>query len=137
MAYPQEVVIAEKFQAMVDLGADNTRMKDYFDVDFLSRRHGFHAADLARAMEATFRRRRTPVPTSTPPALSDAFAEDPTKGAQWAAFTRRLRSAADETTSLLDVVGRIRRFLMPVAEALAAGRTPRGDWSPGGPWKET
>ncbi len=32
MAYSREVVIAEKFHAMVDLGMDNSRMKDYFDI---------------------------------------------------------------------------------------------------------
>jgi hypothetical protein len=39
MAYPPEVVIAEKFQVMVDLGMDNSRMKDYFDIDVLGRLH--------------------------------------------------------------------------------------------------
>jgi hypothetical protein len=36
-AYPREAVIAEKFQAMVDLGIGNSRMKDFFDIWFLSR----------------------------------------------------------------------------------------------------
>ena len=31
-AYPPALVIAEKFQAMVALGAINSRMKDYFDI---------------------------------------------------------------------------------------------------------
>jgi hypothetical protein len=138
MAYPREVVIAEKFHTMVDLGMENTRMKDYFDIDILGRRQAFQGVDLARALEATFRRRRTPLPGSIPPGLSDGFAEDPTKRAQWSAFVRRLRLEEDEArSSLLEVVVRIRRFLMPITEALAAGRSSNGAWPAGGPWMET
>lgn len=36
-AYPPEVVIAEKFEAMVTLGAANSRMKDFFDIWMLLR----------------------------------------------------------------------------------------------------
>jgi hypothetical protein len=135
MAYPREVVIAEKFQAMVNLGMDNSRMKDYFDIDLLGRRHTFHGLGLARALAATFRRRHTSLPASLPPALSDGFAEDPRKRAQWSAFVRRLRLDADEVTSSLpEVVMRIRRFLLPVVEALVAGQVWNRDWPAGGPW---
>lgn len=137
MAYPQEVVIAEKFQAMVDLGMDNSRMKDYFDIDVLGRLHAFQGTRLARALEATFRRRQTPLPSSPPPGLSDGFAEDPMKRAQWSAFVRRLGLDADgATSSLLEVVVRVRRFLLPVVEALAAGQEWRRNWPVGGPWLE-
>jgi hypothetical protein len=135
LAYPREVVIAEKFQAMVDLGAANSRMKDYFDVDALSRRHPFEGSELARALEATFRRRRTSLPTSVPAGLSDAFAADPARRAQWAAFVSRLRLERDPATaSLAEVVARIRGFLLPVSGALAAARPWTGTWQPGGPW---
>jgi hypothetical protein len=112
-------------------------MKDCFDLDVLTRRHGFHGAALARALEATFRRRRTPLPSSTPPGLSDAFGEDAAKRAQWSAFTKRLRVQAngEGTPSLLDVVVRIRGFVMPVAEALALGRPWSAEWPAGGPWQ--
>jgi hypothetical protein len=137
MAYPREVVIAEKFQAMVDLGADNSRMKDYFDIDVLGRRQAFEGARLARALEATFRRRGTPLPASIPPGLSDGFAEDPAKRAQWSAFAKRLRLDQDEATaSLREVVERIRRLLLPVVTALVGGRDWNRSWPAGGPWLE-
>jgi hypothetical protein len=136
MAYPREVVIAEKFQAMVDLGADNSRMKDYFDIDILARRHAFRGTDLAQALEATFRRRRTPLPATIPPGLSDAFGLDLAKRAQWSAFVGRLRLRDEATASLLEVILRIRRFLLPVVEALVAGRTWIRGWPADGPWKE-
>jgi hypothetical protein len=37
LIYPQETVVAEKFEAMVKLGIANTRMKDFYDLEVLSR----------------------------------------------------------------------------------------------------
>jgi hypothetical protein len=34
--YPRETVVAEKFEAMVQLGMTNSRMKDYYDLWFMS-----------------------------------------------------------------------------------------------------
>ena len=46
-------VIAEKYDAMVDRGAFNTRMKDYFDLATLARRQAFSGHELTRAISAT------------------------------------------------------------------------------------
>ena len=35
--YARETVVAEKFQAMVDLGMANSRMKDYYDLWIISK----------------------------------------------------------------------------------------------------
>lgn len=43
-AYAKETVVAEKVHAMVDLGMANTRMKDFFDLWFLSREFEFEGA---------------------------------------------------------------------------------------------
>ncbi|MCK5653139.1 MAG: nucleotidyl transferase AbiEii/AbiGii toxin family protein, partial [Gemmatimonadetes bacterium] len=56
-AYPPEVVVAEKLQAMVRLGAENTRMKDFFDIFALSETHDFRGDRLTSAVQATFGRR--------------------------------------------------------------------------------
>jgi hypothetical protein len=61
-AYPPETVIAEKLDAMVQLGMANSRMKDFFDIVFLSRTFDFDGDLLARAIRATFERRRTALP---------------------------------------------------------------------------
>jgi hypothetical protein len=136
MVYPREVVIAEKFQAMVDLGVDNSRMKDYFDIEVLARRHAFGGSNLARALDATFRRRGTALPRGVPPGLSGEFANDTAKRAQWTAFTKKLRLGANESISLEEAVTRIGRFLLPVTEALLTGKTWSRDWPAGGPWVE-
>ena len=57
--YPKETVVAEKFEAMVSLGIANSRMKDFYDLYVLSERFDFDGDLLARAIAATFARRRT------------------------------------------------------------------------------
>jgi len=86
--YPVYTVVAEKFETMAELGTANTRMRDFHDVWFLTRRFQLDGPTLRRAIEATFTRRQTPLPVWPDP-LSDAFANDADKQTQWAAFIRR------------------------------------------------
>lgn len=89
-AYARETVIAEKFQAIVALGRANTRFKDFYDLWLLSHTHTFDDDRLARAIQATFERRGTEIPVELPDALTPAFANDPLKRQQWAAFVEDL-----------------------------------------------
>ena len=133
--YSRESAIAEKVQIMVRLGEINSRMKDFFDVWLLATRFNFEGATLMQAIQATFRQRRTAVPES-PVALSDAFARNPEKQAQWEAFLRRYR-LSEETgipTTLHETVQVIASFLRPVLQALVEERDFDRRWSPGGPW---
>jgi hypothetical protein len=118
-AYARETVIAEKFQAMVMLGRANSRMKDYYDIWILSRDHKFADDRLARAIAATFARRRTEIPVEPPDALSVAFAADPLKLRQWDAFAVDITIQPD---SLARVIEDLAAFLMPhAAEARKIG----------------
>jgi len=54
--YPRETVVAEKLEAMVQLGIANTRMKDFFDLDFLGRSFEFDGPVLTHAIRETFKR---------------------------------------------------------------------------------
>jgi hypothetical protein len=58
-AYPKETVIAEKLEAMVSLGEANSRMKDFYDIHFLSLHYAFDGDILRQAIAATFAVRRT------------------------------------------------------------------------------
>ncbi len=127
-AYRPEQVIAEKFHAMVDLGLLNTRMKDYFDIYILAGERAFEAADLRRAIEGTFQRRKAAIPGVVPIGLDDAFAADVSKQRQWTAFCQRIGA---ETVGLEDVLSRIRPFLLEPLEQ-KPGATWR--WAPNGPW---
>jgi len=109
-AYAPETVIAEKFQAMVVLGQANSRMKDFYDIWVLSRTFTFDPARLSSAIQATFKRRSTVLPTDPPLGLTAAFATDPQKQIQWRAFCRDI---GQEPGSLTEVVSELRAFLMP------------------------
>jgi Nucleotidyl transferase AbiEii toxin, Type IV TA system len=111
-AYPRETVIAEKFQAMMALGRANSRMKDLYDIWLLSRAYDFNGDALARAIAATFARRKTPVPTDSPFALTRAFAEDRAKQQQWASFVESIGAALPP---LADIIDDLAAFLMPHA----------------------
>jgi hypothetical protein len=115
-AYARETVVAEKLQAMVVLGRANSRMKDFYDIWLLMGTHDLAPERLARAIAATFARRRTPIPSEVPDALSPEFALDEANRRQWAAFVENL---AVEPGSLEDVVRDLREFLLPVIDAAA------------------
>jgi len=88
-AYSKYTVVAEKFQALCALGMANSRMKDYFDLWMLLRNGELDDAELVRAIQATFSRRRIALPEGVPAGLSDAFAADAGKLTQWRAFVAK------------------------------------------------
>lgn len=110
--YTPESVIAEKLEAIVSLGQANSRMKDFHDVWVLLREFTQEDAAIARAIQATFERRGTTIPSDVPLGLTEEFARDPARQKQWAAFLRR--SGLDETPSLLAVVDILRERLLPL-----------------------
>ncbi len=132
-AYPREAVVAEKLQALVELGIANTRMKDFYDLWMLARRFDFEGERLARAIAATFERRRTPIPVEAPLALTSEFHTDAAKQTQWRAFLRK--GSVTETPELAPVVELIAGFIMPPAVAARAGNLFASRWQRGGPWK--
>lgn len=132
-AYPIYTVIAEKFHAMVVLGMQNSRMKDFYDLWAMSRRFEFDGLVLSDALSATFARRETPLPEGIPVALSAEFSDSPAKGTQWKAFTRKNHLTGTEL-ALGDVLTAIQGFIMPVVGALRQGGKFAGVWTPGGPW---
>lgn len=98
-------MVAEKFHAICLLGLANSRMKDYFDFWILLRENELDPSELKRAIEATFARRKIAMPTATPVGLSDAFAVDASKQAQWRGFLRKNRL---DDLALADVVNMLR-----------------------------
>ena len=114
--YPRASVVAEKLEAIVSLGMINTRMKDYFDLRALAREGATNVEQLADAVVATFRCRKTPLPSDIPLGLSDEFAHDAAKRAQWKAFLGKNRLDAP---SLEEAITEILRF---VAEPLRLAR---------------
>ena len=133
-AYPKESVVAEKFEAMVKLGVANSRMKDFYDLWVLARQFEFRGPLLARALRATFARRRTALPVSTPLAFTPEFAASPGKQKQWQAFLGK--SGLEAEASLREVVGTLEEFVMPAVEASKGKKQIPYLWKAGGPWEK-
>ncbi len=55
--YPRETVVAEKLATAVEFGRDNTRLRDYFDLWYVTSRYVFQPLLLVRAIYETFGRR--------------------------------------------------------------------------------
>lgn len=132
-AYPAETVVAEKFQAMVVLGIANTRLKDFYDLWLLAGTRSFDGAVLAAAIAATFARRGTALPDASPVALSDAFARDRDKQAQWRAFLSR-SGVVDAPDDLANVTDRLAAFVLPAVAAARGGAPPPARWTPAHGW---
>lgn len=125
--YPPETVIAEKLEAAVQLDIDNSRMKDFYDLDWLARHRHFEFDTLIRAIKQTFERRGTALPADSPFALTNAFANDATKQVQWKAFLRKNRL---DGSPLEEIIQRLSAFLVPVLTGEAAAKT----WNPETGW---
>lgn len=124
-AYPVETVVAEKFQTIVELGLRNSRLKDYYDIYYLSQKFSFKGADLHEAIELTFQRRKTSRPSTPPSGLTEAFSAEPQKQTQWKAFIRKNR--LDAPSDLTEINHQIKGFVLPV---LLDPSTIDKEWSP-------
>jgi hypothetical protein len=95
------------------------------------------------AVAATFTRRGIEIPGERPLALTNEFADNPQKRAQWAAFVRRTRRPElDDLSAIIGTLDRflwpviLDRFLWPVIQAAARAEPWPRRWSNGGPWQE-
>lgn len=126
-AYPVYTVIAEKLHAMVVLGMNNSRMKDFFDLAVIARTSALDGGTLVDAIRATFARRNTSLPTSTPAALSTEFSSNPIKAQQSRAFVTK---ASLQWASLEEVVGALAVFLNPAIAACSLESGFESKWNP-------
>lgn len=104
ITYPVETVIAEKLEAMVSLGLANSRMKDFYDLHWLATRFDLNQASLKEAIQNTFARRRSPLPSDSPVAYTPGFYEDSQKVMQWGAFLRKNHLQAPELPQLIQTI---------------------------------
>lgn len=129
LTYPPETVVAEKLEAAVSLGRENSRMKDFFDLHWLSLHRSFEGDLLQESVRATFARRKTEIPAHTPDALTGDFANDAGKNLQWNAFRRK---GGLDAPDLGEVISRLHGFLDPVL----AGNAENQNWKPDTGWTQ-
>ncbi len=121
--YPVYTVISEKLHAIALLGMTNSRLKDYLDLWVLLDREALNANTLARAIAATFIRRGMPVPAVLPVGLTDEFATDSSRQANWHALLKKNEIII---TPLSDVVAKLRAILEPaIVQATALSDASR------------
>ncbi len=131
--YTRESSIAEKFQGMVKLGVLNSRMKDFYDIWFLSSMFDFNSETLSEAIEKTFENRNTQI-SATPTVFDLSFFKDEDKKVQWLGFIRKSK-LAEAPESFEDVAAAIKVFLEPLASSLFEQQTFHGVWAAPGPWR--
>jgi predicted nucleotidyltransferase component of viral defense system len=110
-AYSIETVIAEKFEAMIDLAETNSRMKDFYDVFHLLKSPNLDINILKEAIIQTFQRRQTSY-QNLHPLFNIEFAIDAKRIIQWSAFLRK--SKLNETIDFQEVMKSIKEHLLPI-----------------------
>ncbi len=135
LAYQPATAVAEKFQAMIEIGLANSRMKDYHDIWMLSRTLEFDGQDLADAMRATFERRATELPAELPAELSDEYTAQPETSRMWDAYRKAFSTpASDLPEDLQDVAYAIAALVLPASIAARAGDAFDQTWTPTAGW---
>jgi len=131
LAYPVESAIAEKLQAMVALGTANSRMKDFYDVWICSNHLDFNTDTLLKAVDATFKNRKTPVAAEEFETLMTNLVG--AHRVHWNAFVKKM---GDD--QLIDAFGKVLQdlkiFAMPVFRSLARGEKLTQQWKAGKGW---
>jgi hypothetical protein len=126
-AYPVYTVVAEKIEAMVSLGIANSRMKDFYDLWFMSRTFDFDGPLLAAAIRNTFERRKTDLATELP--FSEEFAL--LKSTQWNGFVSRNKLLVPHFNELSVIVN---QFVEPPFTAARKGEDFGQRWKAGADW---
>jgi predicted nucleotidyltransferase component of viral defense system len=114
-AYSVETIIAEKFEAMIDLSEMNSRMKDFYDLYRLLKGGNFERKILLSAIINTFRQRQTAYPQNHPLFTLD-FANSIPRNQQWKAFLQK--SSLDVILEFSDVMQTIREEIHPVYQQM-------------------
>ncbi len=133
--YPRVVTVAEKFEAMVNLGRRNSRMKDFHDIWALSESFLFDGAELCTAMGSCFERRGTAWTSEVPDALTPNFYADADLQVRWRAYLRAGAFRTPPPTSFEEIGEAVQGFLRPVRDSMVAGNPLEMHWPVGGSWK--
>lgn len=129
LSYPRETVIAEKCEAVIDLGLGNSRLKDFYDLRYLAMHFDFEGAMLRNALAATCEQRGTKVLSLPPPALTAVFYKDVNRARQWRAFWEKSSLGADPFVSLQECAALLRLFLLPPLQSVREHTAFEANWS--------
>lgn len=115
MAYSLDSVVAEKFQAMIELSEVNSRYKDFYDVYKILKNHILDNNTLTGAIRATFANRETGY-MENHPLFTHRFADDPSRNQQWQRFMKKIKQ--NEPENFADAMSLISARLEPIYKQL-------------------
>lgn len=114
MTYSLESTIAEKFDAILQRFELTGRMKDFYDIYYLSRTFDFDGPRLQTAIARTLQKRGTPYDKDSFKRIL-TLAEDIDMQKRWKYF---LKSIKDDALEFSIVITEIQRFLEPVFDSI-------------------
>lgn len=132
-AYPLETMLAEKIHIITSLDLFNSRLKDFYDLWFVSERHMVDGAQLVETVQQTFARRGTEVPDGFRDHFFAEFYQE--RAVQWTGLQKRIRERSlfpPFDAALLSV----ETFAQPVLKAAHRRQSFERYWEPRRGWIE-
>lgn len=123
--YSIESTIAEKFDAILQRLELTGRMKDFYDIYYLSRTFDFDGAKLQAAIFETLQRRGTSYDRDSFKRIV-ALADDKDMQKRWKYF---LKTMKDDTLEFLVVIAEIQTFLEPMFDAIVNEEEWQSSWN--------
>jgi predicted nucleotidyltransferase component of viral defense system len=128
--YPPETILAEKIHTIIRFDTLNSRLKDFYDIWYLSETRDIDGNTICEAIEMTFSRRETPVPAAFRDTFFEEFAS--LNASRWPAFQRKLQ-IDEELPVMLD---RVQAFAASLLAAVALQQPFDSQWVAGSGWTE-
>ena len=125
MTYSLESTIAEKFDAILQRLQLTSRMKDFYDIYYLSNTFDFNGGRLRQAIFETLQNRGTPYEADSLEKIS-AFAEEHEMLMQWRRFIKRAKLPE---YSFDEVLRGINMFLRPVWQSIVSEQDLSRRWT--------
>lgn len=97
--------IAEKFEAIVSLGFDNSRFKDFYDIYVNASKREFDGATLLESFRETFENRNTDIGEIV--AFEDEYVTDPLRVSRWNNFAKKKKISLSITLEDTSFRGRV------------------------------
>ena len=124
LTYSLESTIAEKFDAILQRFELTGRMKDFYDIYYLSHTFDFDGLKLQTAIYETLQNRGTAYEKDSFGRVV-ALAEDEDMQTKWRYF---LKTLENPDIAFGDVMGGIKTFLLPVWEAIIKANEHQKSW---------
>ena len=114
-AYSNETVIAEKFQAMIELSELNSRMKDFYDIYSILISKKYDSEILKEAVITTFKQRDTNY-IEDHSVFTEAFVLDENRNLMWNTFLKKINESSK--LEFTEVMTTIKTILKPIWEGI-------------------